>query len=135
MHLIDSSVWIDYFSPRTQVPPLAELWDRVDSLIATGEAAVTGMVRLEVLGGARNERDYQQLEQALRGLVALPVTDVTWEQAAAIAFRLRRRGLTVPFTDALIASVALQAEAVLLHRDRHFDTIAAHFPLRVESHV
>ncbi len=48
---------------------------------------------------------------------------------------LRRRGVTVPFTDLLVAAVAAGAEAVLVHRDRHFDSIAAHVGLKVESHV
>jgi hypothetical protein len=33
------------------------------------------------------------------------------------------------------SSIAMQAGAVLLHRDRHFDVIAANSQLAVESHV
>ncbi len=61
--------------------------------------------------------------------------DQHWEEAGRWGFELRRRGVTVPFTDLLIAAVAAGAVAVLVHRDRHFDSIAAHVGLKVESHV
>ncbi len=43
--------------------------------------------------------------------------------------------ITIPFTDLLIAAVALESGAVLLHRDRHFDYIASQSALKVESLV
>jgi len=133
--LVDTSVWIGYFSPRAQTAALGTLWDRVGGLVSSAAAAVTGMVRLEVLGGARDERDYERLAEALLAMPSLAMGEEPWDDAARMAFQLRRRGLTVPFPDALIAAVAIREGAVLLHRDRHFDTIAAHTSLRVESYV
>ncbi|MBL7209996.1 MAG: hypothetical protein ISS52_07850, partial [Dehalococcoidia bacterium] len=43
--------------------------------------------------------------------------------------------IAVPFTDLLIASVAADVDAVVVHRDRHFNVIAQHLSLKVESHV
>jgi predicted nucleic acid-binding protein len=48
---------------------------------------------------------------------------------------LRGSGVTVPLMDVLIAAVAISSGAVLVHRDRHFDLIAEHAPLHVESYV
>ena len=52
-----------------------------------------------------------------------------------MGFQLRRQGVSVPFTDLLIAAVAVKGALVLLHRDRHFDRIAAQLPVQVESHL
>jgi predicted nucleic acid-binding protein len=46
---------------------------------------------------------------------------------------LHKKGITVPYTDILIASAALYSKATLLHADIHFDLIAKHTQLKVES--
>jgi predicted nucleic acid-binding protein len=135
LYLVDTSVWIGYFSARSQTAELKVLFDRVDGLVTASTVAMTGMVRLEILGGARDERDYQRLVRALAAMPSLLTDENRWEDAASLAFQLRRRGVTVPFPDVLIASIAIHEQATVLHRDRHFDTIAAYAPLQVESYV
>ena len=107
----------------------------MDALLRQHVVATSGMVRLELLGGARDAPEWSELAVVLGGLHQLPVTEETWDEAASIAYELRRVGITVPFTDILIATIAIHADATVLHRDRHFDLIAQHTPLRVESHV
>jgi len=58
-----------------------------------------------------------------------------WEKAYDLAFQLRRKGVTIPYTDILIAASALTHEATLLHVDTHFDLVAQFFSLKVESYV
>jgi len=48
---------------------------------------------------------------------------------------IRRKGVTIPYTDILIASTALAHEAILLHADAHFDLAAQITGLKVESFV
>ncbi len=71
----------------------------------------------------------------LSALHPLPVTEERWDQAAKLGFQLRRRGVSVPFTDLLIGAVAKHEGVTLLHRDRHFDLMAEHVGLKVESYV
>lgn len=71
-------------------------------------------------------------------VLALHVLDIhedTWEEASWLAFQVRRKGLTIPFTDLLIAAVAVKSGAVIVHRDRHFDILASHAEVQVESYV
>jgi hypothetical protein len=96
---------------------------------------MTGPVTVELLRGALGEREYEVLSSMCAGYPQVPIADHTWQSAGRIGFQLRREGITVPTTDLLIAAVAMEAGATLLHRDRHYDVIAAHFPLRVESHA
>jgi predicted nucleic acid-binding protein len=57
-----------------------------------------------------------------------------FEDAAAVA-RMCRRGGDTPRSqlDCLITAVALRSDAEVLHRDRDFDMIARHTPLRIHG--
>ncbi|MDP2661261.1 MAG: PIN domain-containing protein [Dehalococcoidia bacterium] len=132
LYLIDTSIWLEVLPAKRATTQLRE---RVDSLLAVDQVATTGMIFLELMGGARNETDYVKLQRMLSALYLLPAADKCWSEAAEMSFRLRRRGLVVPFTDILIAAIAVAAKATVLHRDRHFDMIAEQVPLSVESHI
>ncbi len=130
--LIDSSVWLDVLMGRRDDDPLNR---RVSSLMAEDLAATMPMINLELLRGARTREEWQRLRRFLASLQQLPLADATWEMASELGFRLRTTGVTVPTPDLLIAAVAMEEDAVLLHSDRHFDLMAAHVPLKVESVV
>lgn len=131
-YLVDTSAWLEVLPPGHWSDALRK---RVDELLAADLVATLGMIRLELLGGARTEIEWQRLNGLLLALHSLPVTEEHWDEAARIAFQLRGKGVTVPFTDLLIGATALLAGAILVHRDRHFDLMAAHLPIRVESYV
>jgi predicted nucleic acid-binding protein len=104
-------------------------------LLAANIVATTGMIRLELLRGARSQQHFNQLEPVLSGLHQLPTAETTWEEAARLGLQLRVAGLVVQAPDLVVASVALRNRCVLLHRHRDFDLIAQHTPLQVESYV
>ncbi len=132
--LVDSSVWLPML--RTRHPVGAKLRARVSQIQASGQAATTEPVMLELLRSARDIADYQQLAAVLGGLTLLPVTPDRWQEAAHLGLTLRRQhGITAASTDLLIAAVAMAHGATLVHRDGDFDLIAKHVPLAVESHV
>jgi hypothetical protein len=132
LFLLDTSVWLEVLPPGRGNLALRE---RIDALLSADRVATTGMVRLELLGGARSQEEWDRLGRLLSALHHLPVTEEHWQEAARMGFQLRRQGVAVPFTDLLIGSVAILAGAILVHRDRHFDFIASHLSLKVESHV
>lgn len=132
LHLPDTSAWIETLPPRNSAAPLRE---RIDELFKADLVATTGMVRLELLGGTRSEQERQRLWQFLTALHQLKVNEADWDEASRIGSELRRQGTTIPSTDLLIAAVAMRHGAVVVHRDRHFDLMAARVPLKVESYV
>ncbi len=129
--VIDTSAWI--FALRR--PPHMTVLQRVDALLAEGRVALVPPVRTELLGGTRSPAEWERLRTRLGGLPMIPVLDEDWEQVAAWAFQLRRRGLTVPTVDLLIAAPAHRAKAILLHADADFDRAAPELGLKVESLV
>lgn len=130
--LVDTSVWLEVLPAGTGDTPLRR---RIDELLAADVVATTGMVRLELLGGARTAEEWARPGEMLSALHYVSVEDSHWKAAAELGFHARRSGLTVPFTDLLIGAVAISVDAILVHRDRHFDLLATQSSLKVESHV
>lgn len=127
--IIDTSVWIPCL--RRGTPPAIQ--QRVRDLVQSNQAATAGPVFLEVLGGARDAAEYRRLSAEFGALIWIDVTPNTWRAAARDAFDLRRHGISVPFTDALIARTALDAGCTVLHHDRHFPMISKVTGVLVEN--
>jgi hypothetical protein len=87
--------------------------------------------QLELLQGCRDEREWGLLDSYLAAQDYLELDEDSWPEAARIYFDLRRKGRTVRSPiDCCIAQVALDGGALLIHRDRDFETIAEVRPLR-----
>lgn len=130
-YLVDTSAWL--YALRKEYSPVIK--DRLDHLLQENRIMIAGIIKLELLGGTKSEKEFQRLKLRLDALEACEMNEALWEQACKMAFELRRNGVTIPYTDILIASTALACEATLLHVDAHFDLVAQFFPLKVESYV
>lgn len=117
--LIDTSAWIEALRPEGDETVRRE----VRSLLEDGVAVFCDLVLLELWNGARGARERQYLEQLERELPTLPTTGEVWERSRDLARRCRRKGLTIPATDLLIAACAEHHGSPLLHRDDHLDLI------------
>jgi len=128
--VVDSSVWIDFFSGRDS-PERGVL----RTLLSQAEARIVlpDLVLFEVLRGFRSERDLRQARQLFAGLSVEPTVGEALAQEAADQYRrLRSLGFSVRSpVDALIASFCIDRGHVLLHRDRDFLPYAEHCGLRV----
>lgn len=131
LFMVDTSVWI--FALRKE--PMLQLRDRIDSLLKEDIVITTGIIKLEILAGAKTEKEYRRLKSRFDALDSLETNDELWRKACEYGFKLRRRGLTIPSTDVLIATCALKAGAVLVHADTHFDLMEKSLGLRCESYV
>ncbi|HDG98268.1 MAG TPA: PIN domain-containing protein [Desulfobacterales bacterium] len=131
LFLIDTSAWI--FALRKNF--VVQIKERVDSLLKDDVILTTGLIKLELLGGTRTQKEFYRLKNRLAVLEEIEINTVLWESSFELAFTLRRKGVTVPYTDIIIAACALNANAILVHADSHFDLISNHSSLRVESYV
>ena len=125
--IIDTSAWIESFRPRSD----KEFGSLVRNLILNGRVLMPGIIKTELLRGTKNKTEYSRLDDLLKGLEYLPVPNEFWEKLSLFSFGLFRKGITVPLTDTYIAFLCIEKEALLLHRDKHFDMIAQQFPLKV----
>lgn len=127
--LLDTSVWI--FALRKEPRPF--LKEKVDSLLKEDLIVITPLIQLELLGGVSTAKEFERLKRRLEALFNIEITKTHWAKAAHLAFQLRRKGLTVPYTDIILSAVAIVEKIVLGHADAHFDLIAKHTPLKVKS--
>lgn len=129
MILVDSSAWIEFH--RATGSPADR---RVTAAIEADEPLATmGLILLEILAGARDERHARDLRRLLDRCHFLQLEDpFDFESAATLYRACRREGLTIRrLPECLIAAVAIRTEATLLHQDADFDSIARHAPLTI----
>jgi len=131
LFLVDTSAWI--FALRKKSLP--QLKKRIGQLLMLDIVKTFGMIRLEILGGAKTEEEFNRLKDRIGALEEISCDAELWESAGRLSFDLRRKGLTIPSTDILIASAALKSGSTLLHADSHFDIIASETDLKVESYI
>jgi predicted nucleic acid-binding protein len=129
--LVDTSAWI--LALRKDFLP--DVRDRVEYLLKEDAIITTGMVKLELLGGTKERKEFQRLKTRLDALEVVETNTALWEKAYDLAFGLRRKGITVPYTDILIAASALTVAGTVVHADAHFDSMAPHCNLEVESFI
>lgn len=121
MMLVDSSAWID--SARS-VPN-----DATRFLAARDEAdelATTGIIVQEVLQGTASAKHFEAWRDRFWGMLILEPRELTtYELAAQLYQRARDRGFTIRKpNDCLIAALALEHGALLVHNDRDFWALA-----------
>lgn len=127
MILVDSGVWIDYFTGRST--PAA---DRLDLLLGDELVAIGDLMLTEVLQGFRADQDYRQARKLLLSLTVLNVLDASIALKSAVNFRaLRKKGITVRKTvDAIIATFCIENGLPLLYSDRDFEPFHRHLGLK-----
>jgi len=126
LYLIDTSAWI----PALRKGGERKVIEEVSAILQDDLAATCPVIALELLSGVSSGSHFEELRADLNALHKIRITDETWSAACRLGFELRRKGLTAPSTDVLIASAAITAGCVLLHRDKHFDLIAKHSALK-----
>ncbi|MBC7603066.1 MAG: PIN domain nuclease [Ramlibacter sp.] len=117
----DSSVWIAAVrGERTTATEFIAQRDEGE------EVATTGIIVLEVLQGVRDEKTYSLTREKLWGTLILQPHELsTFEVAAQLYRRARQQGFTIRKpNDCLIAAIALEHGAMLVHNDRDFLALA-----------
>jgi hypothetical protein len=120
--VVDTTVWIDFLGAR------GTSFDRHLTELIEGDApvALVDIMYLEILQGIRDDEVYDRVRMSLLAHPILrPRHLATFESAALLYRRARRRGLTIRRSaDCLIAATCLEAGAAIYHNDRDFDALA-----------
>jgi len=125
MIIVDTSVWVEVLRDRT-----GEVVQLFRQKVSGEVYLLTRFTQLELLQGARDEYEWQRLEDYLSTQLYAEATAETWSEAARIYYELRRTGITINSPiDCCIAQIAIENHALLLHRDHDFERIAKIRPL------
>ncbi len=119
MVLVDSSVWIESFRRSGRL----DVKVAIEGLLEAYEAQWCSPVRLEVLGGARKE-ERARLGRHFSVVPYRSCTERDWDHAVALAWKIRQQGMTVPWLDVVIATLAARDGVRLYAIDAHFEKIA-----------
>ncbi len=121
MLLVDSSVWVQV--ERAIATDATRFLDGRD---AQDELATTGIIFQEVLQGVRSEALFDRMRALFWSMLILEPRELsTYEIAAQLYRRAREQGLTIRKpNDCLIAAIALEHGALLVHNDRDFLALA-----------
>ncbi len=129
MILVDSSVLISFLkgvkTPATRFLLKIES-DKINF-------AIPNVCIQEVLQGAKGEKSWSIINDYLSTqLIISPKDNIeSFKEAARIYFECRKKGLTIrSSTDCLIAQIAIENNATLLHNDKDFLSISRVRPLR-----
>jgi predicted nucleic acid-binding protein len=127
--LIDASAFIEFLN-RTG--------NREDTLIEqliinNEDIAIADITLTEILQGIKTDREYREVKASLLTFPILPLKSPDSYMAAVDLYRkCRKRGLTIRSTvDLLIAQIALENGATLLHNDRDFEAIVQVCDIRI----
>ena len=127
MILVDTSVWIDFFSSK----PLPHV-NLLEKLIHNEEdVCICGIVITEILQGIKNDKEFNKTRKLLECLVFLPMSYTTFIKSAQLYRMLRKNGITIKrVMDCLIATVAIENDIPILHNDKGFVLIESQSKLK-----
>ncbi len=126
MIVVDSSVWIDYFSgadtPQTE---------RLEDTLGTKPVATCDLILTEVLQGFRHDKDYRTARKLFEDVAIFEMLGIPLAIKSADNFRvLRKKGITVRKTaDVIIATFCIEQKLPLLFSDKDFNPFVKHLAL------
>jgi predicted nucleic acid-binding protein len=127
--LIDASAFIEFLNRTGNREDTL-----IEQLIINNEDIVIADISLtEILQGIKSDREYHEVKASLLTFPLLSLKSPDSYIAAADLYRkCRKRGLTIRSTvDLLIAQLAIEYGAPLLHNDRDFEAIAQVCDIRI----
>lgn len=98
--------------------------EQVEAALVRGEVVTCGVVLFELLQGIKNSQEETQVLKAFQAVPQLEMTGATWIKGGQLSSRLRKEGHTLPMSDIIIATLALEHSCSLLTVDRHFEVIS-----------
>ncbi|MES2996198.1 MAG: PIN domain-containing protein [Verrucomicrobiota bacterium] len=122
MVIVDTSAMVEFFREKGD----AYVKLAVRALFLKYEATLCGPVEMEFLGGARlNEIGH--IRSWFNILPYIRNDQKLWRKAAGNFAKLKSDGITAPWNDVLIATIAMESECRVYAVDKHFDSMAGIF--------
>lgn len=118
MVIADTSVWIPFFNEPASVPKR-----ELDRLLDADHVALVGVVLAELIRGCRTVREADKVTSQLAGLTFLETSFGTWKRSGELSFALRRKGITLPLSDLVVAAQALEHRCPVYTLDPHLELV------------
>jgi tRNA(fMet)-specific endonuclease VapC len=112
--LLDTSVWIDALHGKT-----AGIVTLTRDLLNEDRALTCGPVLFEIKRGLRPS-EKNKIMPLFAALIRLSVEESIWDKAGDLDASLRKKGITIPPMDVIIAQICLHHKVPLFTLDEHF---------------
>ena len=117
--LADSNIFIDFWKKPNQT--LIETFVSEDVVIC-------GVVKSELMQGAKSDADLVRIREALDEFEELAFEESDWEKLGFQLYKLRTKGITVPFQDVTITLLSIKYNVPVWTNDKHFSLIKSVLP-------
>lgn len=124
--LIDTSVWINFFRNKD-----TDLIEKIATLLKSKSVVYTGLVAVELLNGAKNEKELQTLYDLFKIIEKVNECDLTHFNAGMMGYKIAKNGYTLNTADLLIAQIAIENSLAIMTFDEHFKTIEKYSRLKL----
>ena len=116
--MLDTSVWLDALRGKT--PPVVAA---TQALLNDDRIVICGPVIFEIKRGLR-PTDRKNLLPLMDALIRLAVDEAVWDSAGDLDAFLRKKGITIPPMDVIIAQACLHHKVSLFTLEEHFRSIS-----------
>ncbi len=116
--IVDTSIWIEYFNK-----PKSHHGEEVKKLLEKDRIVTCGIIIAELLQGAKNETEFNDLSDSLYSINFLEENADVWKKVGKLSFDLKREGKTLPLSDCLIAVLSIENNCFVYTIDSHFKNI------------
>lgn len=115
--IADTCIWIEYFKGSSKIK------DELESIITEYSLFLTGIVIYELFQGIKDPKEKVMIQSDFEAFPYLEMKRPTWERAANLSLSLRKRGIILPSSDLILASLAIENGCMIFTKDTHFDKI------------
>ena len=123
--LVDSSVWIHYFSGSDN-----SIIEKLNSLIDINNICINDLILAELVPAIMHRKE-KQLADLLKVIKKIPLT-INWDEIIDIQLLNLRNGINkVGISDIIIFQNTLQNDLILFSIDKHFKLMSKYHKIRL----
>jgi len=115
--LLDTSVWVDALRGKT-----SDIVSVTQGLLNDDRVFTCGPVIFEIKRGLRST-ERKKILPLFDALIRLSVDETIWDAAGDLDAKLRRKDITLPPMDVLIAQICLHHKVFLYTLEEHFRSV------------
>lgn len=115
--IVDTCIWIEYFKGFPKIK------EDLVTLISEHSLFLCGIVVYELFQGIKDPKEREMIQNDFDAFSYLEMNRSTWEKAANLSLSLRSSGITLPPSDLILASLAIENKCMIFTKDAHFEKI------------
>ena len=116
--IVDTCVWIEFFRK-----PESDVTIHLKALLKEHKVTMVGMIMSEILQGIKARKEAGLVKESLKKLPYLEMTRDNWVAAGQMSADLRRKGIIIPLSDLIIATLAISGGSEIFTIDSHFKQV------------